>query len=284
MPASISCPDCTNEVPQPAACCPHCGRPGIFWNVIDADKPDERAALQVRYEAAKAEALVRGADTAVQDFETAVGNSKAVLARSVEEVQRLANNGRQLYATYYQLIESGLKLPDNDEWDHARELTDTVLFPHYKEQVRFAALSLDGIGLSSFGDCSIELRDEMISHRASVLDENSVLFMERHGVRVSRKPGVPKGYRANWSERAKLSAAKLAQRIDSATAPNRYSTLLLTEGPSPEAHEFVEVHIFGPMTVLTMAKVKVTVSKPRARAAIIRALKSNLAKHRVSIE
>jgi hypothetical protein len=124
----------------------------------------------------------------------------------------------------------------------------------------------------------------MIAHRASVLDENSVLFMERHGVRVSRKPGVPKGYRATWSERAKLSAAKLAQRIDSATAPNRYSTLLLTQGASPEAHEFVEVHIFGPMTALTMAKVKVTNPKPGPRATIVRALKSKLARHGVSVE
>jgi hypothetical protein len=283
MPTSIACPDCTNEIPQPATCCPHCGQRGIFWNVIDANQTDERAALQVRYDAAKADAGARGADAALQNFETAVAGSKAVLARSVEEVQRLANGSRQLYATYYQLIEAGLRLPDNDEWNRAREITDTVLFPHYKEQIRFAALSLDGVGLSTFGDCSIELRDEMIAHRASVFDENSVLFMERHGVKVSRDPNVPKGYRATWGERDKLCVAKLAPRIDSATAPNQYSSLLLTQGASPEAHEFVEVHIFGPITALTMAKVKITTKKPRSKAAI-RALKSNLAKHGVMVE
>ena len=283
MPTSIYCDHCKNEIPQPAPCCPHCGQRGIFWNVIDADQADERAALQVRYDAAKADAVARGVDMAVQDFETAVASSKAVLARSVDEVQRLANSSRQLYATYYQLIEAGLKLPDNDEWNRAREITDTVLFPHYKEHVRFAALSLNGVGLSTFGDCSIELRDEMISHRASVFDENSVLFMERHGVKVSRKPGVPKGYRAIWAERGKLCTAKLAARIDSTTAPNQYSTLLLTQGASPETHEFIEVHIFGPMTALTMAKVRITVAKPRSKATI-RALKSNLAKHGVVVE
>lgn len=283
MPASISCPFCTNEIPQPAPCCPHCGQRANFWNVIDADQADERAALQVRYEAAKADAVSRGVDVTVQDFETVVAGSKAVLARSVEELQRLATSHRQLYATYYQLIEAGLKLPDDDEWNVARELTDTVLFPNYKEQIRFAALSLDGVGLSTFGVCSIELRDEMIAHRTSVFDENSVLFMERHGVKVSRKPGVPKGYRAIWEEREKLCAAKLAARIDSTTAPNQYSSLLLTQGASPEAHEFVEVHIFGPMTVLTMKRVRITVTKPRSKATI-RALKSNLAKHGVSVE
>jgi len=175
------------------------------------------------------------------------------------------------------MIEAGLKLPDDDEWDHAREIADTVLFPHYKEHIRFAALSLDGVGLSTFGSCSIELRDEMIGHRASVFDENSVLFIKRHGVKV------PKGYRAIWSERDKLCTAKLATRVDSATTPNQYSGLLLTQGASPEAHEFVEVHIFGPMTALTMAKVRITVTKPRSKATI-RALKSALAKHGVPVE
>lgn len=283
MPNSIPCPDCTNEIPQPATCCPHCGQRAKFWNVINADQADERAALQVRYEAAKADAVSRGVEVAVQDFETVVAGSKAVLARSVEEVQRLANSDRQLYATYYQLIEAGLKLPDDDEWNVARELTDTVLFPNYKEQIRFAALSLDGVGLSTFGACSIEFREEMIAHRASVFDENSVLFMEHHDVKISRKPGIPKGYRAIWTERDKLCTAKLAARIDSTTTPIQYSSLLLTQGASPDANEFVEVHIFGPMTVLTMAKVRITVTKPRSKATI-RALKSNLAKHGVPVE
>ncbi len=281
MQTSIPCAKCKNEIPQPAPCCPHCGQRAIFWNVIDADKADERAALQARYDAAKTDALARAAGAAVKNFETAIAGSKAVLARSMDDVQQLANSTRQLYATYYQLIEAGLRLPDNDEWNRARELTDTVLFPHYKDQIRFAALSLDGAGLSTFGDCSIELREEMIAHRASVFDENSVLFMEHHGIKVSRKPKVPKGFRATWGERDKLCVAKLAPRIDSTTTPNQYSKLLLAQGASPETHEFVEVHIFGPMTVLTMAKVKITRAKagPRAKSLVFK-----LKNHGVAVE
>ena len=123
----------------------------------------------------------------------------------------------------------------------------------------------------------------MIAHRASVFDENSVLFMERHGVKASRKPGIPKGFRATWNERDKLCIAKLAERIDSSTTPNQYSGLLLKQGVSPENDEFVEVHIFGPITVLTMAEVTVTVPQARPRATIVRAIKSKLAKHGVSV-
>lgn len=281
MPDSITCDHCNNLIPQPAPCCPHCGRTGLYWNVIEANKADERAALNTRYDSAKAEALAKGANVAVQGFETAAAGSKAVLARSVTEVQRLANSG-QLYATYYKLIEAGLKLPDGDEWDRARELTDTVLFPHYKEQIRFAALSLDGVGLSRYGGCSIQLRDEMIAHRASVMEENSVLFMERHNVKVSRQPGIPKGYRAIWEERDKICTAKLATRIDSTTTPNQYSNLLLRQGTSPAEDDFVEVHIWGPMSVLSIEKVTITDSEGFSET-MLEALTSQLLKHDVTV-
>jgi len=260
-----------------------CGRPGIFWNVRQADDDTERAALQGRYDIAKADALSRGVDLIVEDFENAVSKSVAVIARSETELHRLASSSRQLYGTYYQQIEAGLRLPDGNEWDMAREITDSILFPNYKQKIRFAALSLDGRGLSNYGSCSLVLRDDMIAHRSSVFDQNSVLFMERHGVTVSRRPNVPKGFKATWDERHKVCIAKLAGRIDSRTNPNQYSRLLLKQGITPEDDEFVEVHIFGPITVLTMAAVMVTFPKTRQRATIVRALKSKLAKHGVSV-
>src|SRR5919205_1390365 len=198
---SIRCNDCGNDIPQPASCCPHCGRWSQYWNVINAGEADERTALKDRYDAAKANALARGADAAVQDFETAVADSKAVIARSIEEVQRLARSTHEIFAPYYLLSAAELKLPAGDEWDIVRQLADTVLFPHHKEHIRFAALSLDGIGLSKYGGCSIQIRNDMIAHRASVIEENSALFMERHGVKVARDPGMPKGYLAPWAER-----------------------------------------------------------------------------------
>jgi hypothetical protein len=283
MPDSIPCPKCRNDIPQPAPCCPHCGEPGNFWNVINANEDGERAALESRYNAAKADALAKGTDAIVQDFENAIAGSIAVIARSDVDVHRLANSARQLYGTYYQQIDAGLRLPDSDEWDVAREITDGLLFPKYKEQIRFAALSLDGVGLSNYGSCSVTLRDELIAHRASVLVENSVLFMERNNVSVSRKPDIPKGFKAIWGERDKLCVAKLADRIDSATRPNQYSRILLKQGTSPEDDEFVEVHIFGPITIRTMAKVTVTIPESGPRRTIVEALKFKLAKHGVAI-
>ncbi|HEY0324190.1 MAG TPA: hypothetical protein VGC66_24805 [Pyrinomonadaceae bacterium] len=280
---SVPCLDCGNDIQQPAERCPHCGRPGYFWNVITATDSAERAALERRYQAAKRDAVSRKADSNLQDFENAIAGSKAVIARSESEVLRLASSNRQLYSTYYQQIEAGVRLPEGDQWDVLRELADTVLFPGYKKDMRFAALSLDGVGLSNYGACSIVFRDEMIAHRASVFEENSALFMERREIKITRNPNLPKGYRATWDERAKLCVAKLSGKIDSATRSDEYSALVLKQGATSEDDEFIEVHIWGPMTVLTMEKVVVTGPNPHYRATIVKAIKAKLAKHNVKV-
>ena len=284
MPASVPCPNCKNDIPQPAVHCPHCGQPsGIYWNVWEADEPAERAALEARYVRAMGDATSRGANVQVQGFEDAIVDSKAVLARSESEVLRLATSTKQLYTTYYKQLEAGLKLPDGGEWDRVREITDTILFPMYKGEIRFAALSLNDIGLSSYGSCSISLRTDLISYRASVLEENSVLFVERHDIKASRPPNIPEGFRASWDNRAKLCVSKLAAKIDSSTLANQYSGILLKQGATSNDDEFIEVHIWGSISALTMEKVTVTVTNKRQRATIVKALRSKLAVHGVTI-
>jgi len=282
MPASILCDYCNNDIPQPSERCPHCARPGIFWNVIAADDGEERGELLNRYNTAKADAQRRGVDKVLADFEQAAAASVAVIARSESEVLRLATTTKQLYATYYEQLESNIRLPDGDEWDVVREVTDTVLFPKYKREMRFGALSIDGVGVVNYGSCSMALRSEMISHRASVFEENSVLFMKHKKIEVSN-PVLPNGFRTTWNDRAMLCVAKLASAIDSTLLPDQYSKLLLTQGVSSADDNFVEVHIWGPISVKTMEKVTVTAPSTGPRATILKAVTSKLSKHDVTV-
>jgi hypothetical protein len=283
MSASENCSFCGNEVPSPSQHCPHCGQPGRFWNVLAANEPDERAALDRRYQSAKQNAALRSADKVLQDFENVVVDSKAVISRYYSEVLRLAGSTRQLYGSYYQLRDAGIRLPDGNEWDMFRELADTLLFAGYKEHIKFGALTLEDRGLPNWGDCAMVLRDKMIAHRTSIFEENSALFVERHGIKISRRSSLPKGYRANWTDRARLAVAKLYSRIDSTITRDKYSELLLTPGSASEDDDFVEAHIFGPMTVLTVEKVTVLAPRASKRATILRAIKSKLAKHKVPV-
>ncbi len=252
------CDHCQNEYHFWKSLCPHCARPAYYPNVIAAQEGVEAAALRGRYEAAKRDARARGdgALRAVEGFEAAMSNTRAVIALSPERAQELLTGDQETYATFYELVEEGKKFPSGDKWDALRTTVDDVLFPHYREEIRFAALTLDDRGLSGFGDCFLVLRTDMIEHRASVYEENSVLFFSKHFRReLDDGPRLPPGHRATWGERARLCVAKLAGRIDDAAEPGAYSGILLRPPSASAADDFVEVHVWGPMTRRTVERI-----------------------------
>jgi hypothetical protein len=69
--------------------------------------------------------------------------------------------------------------------------------------------------------------------------------------------GLPPGFRATWQERHILCMAKLASQLNSGTQRQEYGKILLTANKNPQIQEFVEVHVWGPMTILTVECVKV---------------------------
>lgn len=99
---------------------------------------------------------------------------------------------------------------------------------------------------------TIQLRENLIAHRVSVFPENSAVYVYRHGV------NFPSGSRGTWAERGKLCVAKLAGQITDATRPDQFSTILRQPGPMGLDDNFVEAHLFGPMTFATFQKVTAT--------------------------
>src|SRR5262249_25079772 len=150
----------------------------------------ERQALAARHRAAVDDASGRGCGDVLRSFETTAAATQAVLARPFADVERLASSERQLLPTYYQLLEAEARRPYGDRWDQLRRLADAGLFPGYERNIHFAALSADGSGLPSFGECSLLLRESMFGHRASVFEDNSALVMEKWAY------NPPEGFRA----------------------------------------------------------------------------------------
>jgi hypothetical protein len=265
---SRTCDYCGHAYHFSGHLCPHCARPAEYPNVFAAERAEQVAALRRRYSKARRAARSRGAKTlrAVEGFETEVANSRAVIARPAGELQRLCTSDREGYASFYELIEAGVRFPSDNAWDEDRAVADSALFPHYEKKIRFAALTLDGRGLPSFGECFLVLRTEMIAHRATVFEENSVLHFRKHYKPArKREARLPRGRRATWDARAMLCVAKLADKIDGATPSRSYSRLLLHPAAAPEQDDFVEVHVWGPMTIRTLERV--IFSKPTSRAA-----------------
>ena len=223
--------------------------------------PVERAALEARYQAALREAESRGARRVLEDFETVARGSRAVISRPFRELDRLSSSDKEVVSTFYQLIRGEVRLPHGNKWDSLRGLADEALFPGSREAIRFAALSLDGRGLPHYGDCTFVLQESMIAHRASVYEENSAVSMKKHAYEP------PPGCRATWDDRCKLCVAKLGREVEATTTPAELPGLLLQPGATPDEDRFVEVHIWGPMTVRTMAQAVVSAPRKGQRSA-----------------
>jgi hypothetical protein len=270
-----SCQFCHNEIPLAWSFCPHCARPNIFPNIEAASDPAESLALEERYQASVREVASRGVGEIGNQFIAALQASQAVIARPAREADRLAASDRQIYPTYYKLLKAQLIYPDdNDKWHRLRLLADDFLFPSYKEEIRYAALSLDGRGLSRYGGCFLVMRGDMISYRASLFEGNSAAILESLAYRL------PLGYRAPWQERAKLCAAKLGGEINGSTGEIDFPFLLMHE--STDGDCFLEVHIWGPITRRTLERV--IVCEECDELVFIEALKERLAGIGVPVE
>jgi hypothetical protein len=280
------CNHCHQPLPVSADRCPHCGSVIPFPNVRACGTPGERAALERRYQDAYNDAASRGTVTSLKGYEQQTAQAQAVIARSALELARLASSDNELYATYYQLIEGGVRMTSGGKWDTLRGVADKALFPGYEKHIRFAALTLNGLGLVNYGECSMVLRSDMISHRASVFEENSVVFMNKHGIRMSEADRLPEGYRAEWSERGKIAALKASGELLPDTTPDEYPGLLLRQGTSTEDDRFVEAHIWGSMTIRTVERVVMLAkdTKRRSSRAILAASKEWLKKAGVTLE
>jgi hypothetical protein len=275
------CKFCTEPVPLSATLCPHCGRPSLFPNVEAAGDDAERAALTERYRNAVKAAVERGCAAVLKEFEKAASRSQAVIARPLEEAERLASSDDQLYSTYYKLIEAGVRMPPGEKWDSLRQLADVCLFGAFNAyQIRFAALSLDDSAPTSYGACCLVLREDRIAHRASLFQDDSAVFLA--GMRYD----LPAGYRAVWDERAMLCIAKLAEKLQVDTPSTQFPTLLMRNGATSAEDWFVEVHIWGPMTRRTLQKVRLMAppGKGRPYRARLKALRDRLAEVRVEFE
>lgn len=115
------------------------------------------------------------------------------------------------------------------------------MFGAYATEIRYAALSLDDVGLISYGNCAMSLADITMQKSATVLEENSYDFVRKH--RLIPGDQVPLGYRALWQRRNRLAIAKLAAKLS--TINQSFAKLLLSSDGNRQNDQFMEIHIYG---------------------------------------
>ena len=73
--ATHDCRDCSHSIPEDWTFCPHCGRPQLFPNVIIAERDDQRAVLESRFQAAMRLATSQNCKAVAESLYDAVGRS-----------------------------------------------------------------------------------------------------------------------------------------------------------------------------------------------------------------
>lgn len=261
MTTELLCDRCRFDIPLDRTNCPHCGGSTICPNVRLASDPEEKTALDRRYQ----DSLHLSSNRAdiVQQFEVAAATSRAVMGATIKKLEPLATGFYEVYATYYDLIDLRFLRPPDDgqpDWSKRRPQAEIELLgsPKHINQLHYAALSLDGQSLPTYGECTVWLRNEMIAHRTTVFEGNSALFFHRKVL------DFPHGWRATWAERAKLCVAKLANRVTSSTQSHDFPEILLKPGASGLDDDFIEVHVFGEMTIRTFERIRLPKSAKNA--------------------
>ena len=223
---------------------------GVFLTLAihaAAKVPAERNALDARYNDARQKAKANGSEPALDRFEVAVRSSKAVICRRWGTIWKIAKRGNQMFKTYYRQLDDGERLPEDNEFDQARQGIDASFFPYYFESINFAALSLNDCGPNSYGECVFIFRDEAIAHRTSVFEENLLVYYRKNLIPAGQPP--PPGLRAVWNDRHRLAVAKLHGEIHPNTSDASFAALFLKPKGATDADEFIEAHVYGMLDV-----------------------------------
>ncbi len=243
----------------------------MFPNVRVAETAEEIGALQRRYETARHYAVANGSESVFRDFEVHVGGSKAVMACSLSKLLPLANGHTHLYPSYSEWLNLRFTFdpePGAENWHLLRGLAEQALLAGRKDSpLHYAALTTDGMSAPGYGECHITLADHMVSHRATTFEGNSATLLRDWNYKLAP------GYWTVWNERRKHACAKLGGELTNSTKTAEFSRILLKPGPTALDHEFIEVNIYGPMTVNTFGKARIVETpsgkgssrRPRAR-------------------
>jgi hypothetical protein len=267
-------PDCRSALSPHVRNCQVCETDAGFPNVRASESSEELNALEYRYKAARREARTRRCIGVIDSFERAVNKSKAIICKSVGIVATLMGTDNERYVSFYKSVNSGGRLPEENEWDRTRESGDALIFPHYHREIIFAALSLTNYGVKAYGPVCMVLNTKMIEKRASLFSTNTYNFVKTHN--ISAGSTVPAGYRSNWPMRAKLAVAKLAASITFADTEASFPARLLGAATGRDS-DFIEVHIYGHIHRKAVERIVADTTKMRpADKVLVEALKRKL--------
>lgn len=239
----VVCKNCLSEIYDNQEKCFTCGWYAGPPNMRAAERQEETDALETRYNKAIEDARANGSEQALASFDGNMKMTCAVINVDLDFLNQFVADDNLMYSTYSLSVRGEIRKPAKGRDDRHRETIGAMMYGHRAAGIRYAAMSLDGSGLHSFGPYAIKLREVAIIERATILEGNSYHFISKHNIRPGED--IPPGYKAAWRQRHKLAVAKLAGQISAGTTEQEHSKILLFSEGDRATDEFIEVHIYG---------------------------------------
>ena len=239
----MKCSECGSTIPHDRVACPTCGTHAGFPNVREVSSASEKEALERRFNKAIKDAQADGRGVRLEELSQASKATRAVIAIDLDYLAGFITNDETLYSSYGLLVSGEIRKAASSLNDKKRRGVEGFFFGSYANEIRYAALSLDGKGLSSFGPFTLVLKDIAVKARATLLEENTYKFYDKFKADIP--DNFPRGFRAVWGERNKLAVAKLADRITVTTTNDNFPGILLSCTGDRKTDDFIEVHIYG---------------------------------------
>lgn len=239
----MKCSECGSTIPHDRLACPTCGTHAGFPNVREVSSASEKEALERRYNMAIKDAHADGRDVKLEELSQSSKDTRAVIAIDLDCLVGFITKDQTLYSSYALMVSGEIRKAASCVNDKKRRGVEGFFFGSYADKIRYAALSLNGNGLSSYGRFTLVLKDVAVKARATLLEDNSYRFYQKFKDKIP--DNFPLGYRAVWSERHKLAVAKLSNRITVTTTNDDFPGILLSCTGDRETDDFIEVHIYG---------------------------------------
>jgi len=266
--AGEQCSRCGSSIDASADRCKSCGQGLASPNVRAADR--QRSALYDRYDVVSAGLIASGYRDRLEALRALVRKSAVVMTMSVSRAMGLFRS-KDDDRSYLALSSPG----DTGSWALAssvQAIAEHVLFPGYGREIAYATLSPTGDGIWRFGPVAVQLNERFITHRSSILDSAAPHLVNKMALADvwSAQASV---FTSTFEDRDKLAVIKVGDRISSAKTADELSLLLLRQGDRPLRDDFMEVAIYGPITLEAVQAIRIrSPGVPEGMRELLRAL------------
>jgi len=188
-------------------------------------------------------------------FEQALNTNAKVLINMDKHLLFEIVNNNEPYLAYRRAVEDNKRVIAAINNDFKRTVIDASFYGSHGRDIVFATLSLDDDGLSSYGDVSITLNNDLVNDRISVFEKNSFSLYDDLTKNAGWNPAnfpPPSGHFGIWETQGQLAVVK----CHAALKTGDYAKILLKSAENRSKDEFIELHLYGSVTYFAFSKIK----------------------------